>query len=94
MELRIKGHLYEIESVNNEIIENRQGFPASEEGYRKTLESVADCGGAEMVDKVADKIKERIRAEGKRPKNRFVRRNARILLVEEGILPDKYLNKA
>jgi len=37
VELRIKGHLYEIASVNDEVLESRQGIPASERGYRKTL---------------------------------------------------------
>jgi hypothetical protein len=36
------GHLYEIESVNDEVLESRQGFPASERAYWKTLESVVD----------------------------------------------------
>lgn len=56
-ELRIKGHLYEITELNDEVLDSRQGFPMSEEGYRKTLKSVAECAGADMVDDVAGHIK-------------------------------------
>lgn len=94
LELRIKGHLYEIAAVNDEVLDSRQGFPPAERGYWKTLESVADCAGAEMVDEVADTIKEHIQTEGERPENQSVRRDARMLLTGEGIAPDKYLNLA
>lgn len=94
LELRIKGHLYEISEINDDVLESRQGFPMAERGYRDTLKSVADCVGAEMIDKVAESIKEHIRTKGERPKNRSVRRNARMLLAEEGIVADSYLNKA
>lgn len=45
VELRRNGHLYEVASVNDEVISSRQGFPASEAGYRKTLDSVLDVAG-------------------------------------------------
>jgi len=93
-ELRIKGHLYEIATVNDEVLESRQGFPVAEEGYRKTLESVAACAGTEMLDEVAEGIKDHIRTEGERPENRAVRRESRMRLAEEGIVADEYLNSA
>lgn len=93
-ELRIKGHLYEIAKLNDEVLNSRQGFPMSEEGYLKTLKSVADCAGADMVDEVAEHIKDHIRTQEERPKNNAVRKKARLLLSEEGIVPDEYLNMA
>jgi hypothetical protein len=94
LELRIKGHLYEITTVNDEVIDGRRGFPAAKRGYRKTLASVANCAGAEMVDRVGDSIKEAIRDEGERPNNQTVRRDARMLLVNAEIVPDEYLSRA
>jgi hypothetical protein len=94
LELRVNGHLYEITAVNDEVLESRQGFPAAERGYAKTLESVADCAGSELVDQVAESIKEHIRTHEERPNNRSVRRDARTLLAEEGIIADTYLNQA
>ncbi len=94
LELRIKGHLYEIRSVNDEVLDTRQGLPMAEDGYRKTLESVADCSGPEFVDRIAATIKEHIRDQAERPQNRTVRRDARMLLAEEGIVADEYLNRA
>lgn len=93
-ELRIKGHLYEIATVNDEVLESRQGFHSSEEGYRKTLESVVACAGTGMLDEVADEIKDHIRAEEERPENRDLRRDTRMRLAEEGIVADEYLNSA
>ena len=94
LELRIKGHLYEIAAVNNEVLESKQGFPMAEKGYTKTLESVAECAGPDLVDEVAEDIKDYIRNEQERPNNQSVRRDARFLLVDEGIVPDTYLNRA
>jgi hypothetical protein len=94
LELRIKGHLYEIATVNDEVLESKQGFPMAEEGYKKTLESVAECTGPDLVDEVAEKIREHIHTEKERPDNQSVRQDARVLLVDEGILPDDYLNRA
>lgn len=94
LELRVKGHLYEIAAVNDEVLDTRQGLPMAEKGYWRTLTSVADCASAEMVDGVAESIKEHIRTEGNRPDNRSVRRDARMRIAEEGIVPDTYLNKA
>lgn len=94
MDLRIKGHLYEILTINDEIIESRQGMHYSERGYRKSLQSVGECAGAEMIDEVAESIKDHIKQEQERPKNRNVRKRARIRLSEEGIVTDDYLNQA
>jgi hypothetical protein len=66
-ELRIKGHLYKIASVNDEVLESRQGFPASERGYRKTLESVVEIAGPDLMDEMASYIKEYIQDHHKRP---------------------------
>jgi hypothetical protein len=68
VELRIKRHLYEIASVNDEVLESRQGFPASERGYRKTLESVVDIAGPDLLDEMAAYIKEYIQDHHERPR--------------------------
>ena len=94
VELRIKGHLYEIASVNDEVLESRQGYPASEEGYEKTLTSVAEVAGPELMDDVAANIKGHIRQNGERPANLRVRREARSLVSKAGYPPDEYLNAA
>jgi hypothetical protein len=94
LELRIKGHLYEIAAVNDDVLESRQGFPAAEHGYLKTLTSVADCADDKLVDQVAELIKEHIRTREERPTNRSVRQDARTLLAEEEIAADTYLNQA
>lgn len=94
LELRIKGHIYEIATVNDEVLGSRQGFPMAERGYAKTLESVAGCAGIDLVDRVADDIREHIRTKEERPENQSVRRDARLLIAEEGFLPDTYLNGA
>ena len=94
LELRVNGHLYEITAVNDEVIGSRQGLPAAERGYAKTLESVADCAGCELVDQVAESIKDHIRTHEERPTNRSVRRDARTLLAGEGFVADTYLNQA
>jgi hypothetical protein len=94
LELRIKGHLYEIRKIDDEVIANGQGFKSAIEGYRKTLESVAECAIGDLVDKVARDVKEHIRSEEERPPNADVRVDARKLLVNEGFLPDEYLNSA
>jgi hypothetical protein len=94
LELRIKGHLYEIGEANNEVIDTRQGFPMAKKGYEKTLMSVASCSNPELVDQIANNIKEHIRSHEERPSNRSVRRDARMLLAEEEIAADSYLNNA
>ncbi len=94
LELRIKGHLYEITEVNEEVLGSEQGLPMSVSGYEKTLRSVANCGNSELVDRVAESIKKHIRTHEDRPENQTVRRDARILLTEQGIAPDTYLNRA
>ena len=95
MELRIKGHLYEITALNDEACEKgRQGFHSSEEGYTRTFESVAECAGAAMVDKVAKHIKDEMRRTAERPDNQSVRRKARMMLSEEDYVTDTYLNRA
>lgn len=94
LELRIKGHLYEIREINDEVLDSQQGLPMAEEGYKKTLQSVADCSNPELVDRVADSIKGHIRSHKERPSNRSVRREARMDLAEEGIVADSYLNNA
>ena len=94
LELRVKGHLYEIREVNDEVLDSQQGFPMAEEGYKETLQSVADCSNSELVDRVANSIKEDIRSNEERPSNRSVRRDARMLLAEEGFVADNYLNTA
>ncbi len=94
LELRIKGHLYEIREVNDQVLKSRQGFPMAENGYRKTLQSVASCSNPELVDRVANDIKDQIRSREERPNNRSIRRDARMLLADEGIVADNYLNSA
>lgn len=94
IELRMKGHLYEIASVNDEVLESRQGFPASEEGYKQTLESVLDTAGPDMMDEMADHIKEHIQKHEERPSNQSVRKKARIRVSRAGYPPDDYLNEA
>lgn len=44
LQLRLKGHLWEMAGVNAEVLDSRQGFPAAIRGYEKTFESVADVG--------------------------------------------------
>ena len=94
LELRIKGHLYEIESVNDDVLGSRQGYPSSEEGYEKTLISVAEVAGLELMDEVAANIKGYIRENRERPANQKVRREARSLVSKAGYPPDEYLNAA
>jgi len=94
VDLRIKGHLYEIASVNDEVLESRQGFPASERGYRKTLESVVDIAGPDLLDEMAAYIKEYIQDHHERPPNQTVRIEARSLVSKAGHPPDEYLNAA
>jgi RNA polymerase-interacting CarD/CdnL/TRCF family regulator len=92
-ELRIKGHLYEIRELNDEVIESRQGLPSSLKGYQKTLESVARSGTVDELDTVADVIKKSMREQESRPKNKSVREAARDILADEEILPEDYLLK-
>lgn len=92
--LRIKGHLYEIASVNDEVLESRQGFPASGRGYRKILKSVVDTAGPDLMDEMTVYIKEYIQDEHERPANQTVRIEARIRVSKAGYPPDEYLNAA
>jgi len=92
LELRIKGHLYELGTVNDDVLGTRQGFHSAEQGHASTLESVADCAGADMVDRVAEIIGH-IREREERPTNQSVRREARTLLSEEGYISNRYLNR-
>ena len=94
IELRIKGHLYEIATVDKKIIGNGQGFHSAEQGYLKTLTSVAEIAGPELMDTVAERIKQHIGDRQERPPNQSVRKDARILVSEAGYSPDKYLNLA
>lgn len=93
-ELRIKGHLYEISSVNDEVLESRQGYPASEEGYRRTLDSVMEIAGTDMMDEVAAYIKEYIQEHQERPANQTVRKEAQSRVSKAGYPADEYLNAA
>lgn len=93
-ELRRNGHLYEIASVNDEVLGSRQGFPASEDGYRRTLNSVIEIAGPDLMDEVAASIKHHIQAHEERPTNQAVRKDARILVSKAGHPPDDYLNAA
>ena len=94
IELRIKGHLYEIATTNDDVIESRQGFPAAERGYRKTLTSVAEIAGSELMDEMAAYIKDHIESYKERPQNDAVRREARRRVSKAGYPPDEYLNAA
>lgn len=93
-ELRVKGHLYEIAKVNDRVIGGRQGWPASEGGYKRTLLNVAECADKEAVDEVALNIKDYIESNEERPTNRRVRRHARSLVTEKGFPATSYLNNA
>ncbi|SEH45590.1 hypothetical protein SAMN05192561_10245 [Halopenitus malekzadehii] len=94
LDLRIKGHLYEVGIVNDDVLDTRQGFHAAEQGYASTLESVADCAGSDIVDRVAESIKTHIQEQEDRPTNQSVRREARTLLSDEGFVIDSYLSRA
>jgi gas vesicle protein len=94
VELRIKGHLYEIREANDAIVESRQGLHVSLNAYKKTLESVAKSGDVELVDDVAGDIKDRLKETGDRPSNQEMRKEARTLLAEQDIVPDDYLLNA
>jgi hypothetical protein len=37
LDLRIKGHLYELGEINDDVLGTRQGFHAAEQGYESTL---------------------------------------------------------
>ncbi len=77
LELRVKGHLYEIGEVNDEIIGDRRGFIDARHGYRQILELVGErVGTAGMVDKYAKMIKEEMQRDGERPPTRRIRRRA------------------
>ena len=80
--------------MNDEVLETRQGFPMSEEGYQKTLRHVAEDAGAEQVDEVAEWIKDYIRSKKERPLNRNVRREARKIVSSAEFVVGEYLNAA
>lgn len=92
LELRIKGHLFEIEKLNDDVIGSRQGLPMSLEGYEKTLQAVAEDATTEHMDEVADGIKEHICRNEDRPMNQNLRRDARKSISEDEHSPGKYLN--
>jgi len=94
LELRIKGHLYEIQQVNDDQLESRQGYPMAEMGYQTTLLNVADCADADAVDEVAQYIKDYIQEYDERPANRKVRRKARSVVSQAGYPANRYLNAA
>lgn len=92
--LRIKGHLYEIGTVNDEVKGGRQGYPAAENGYKETLESVAAVASQDLVDEVAAHIEDSLEKNGDRPRNQAVRKKARRMVSKAGHPPDDYLNAA
>jgi curli biogenesis system outer membrane secretion channel CsgG len=92
LQLRIKVHLYEIAEVNDDVIESRQGFTAAEGGYQNPLESVADVAVRDLVDDVAEYIKEYIQKKEIRPENNSVRKKARSVVSRARNSPDPYLN--
>lgn len=94
IELRVRGHLHEIEEVNDRVIGSQQGLPMAMAGYRKTLAHVAECAGPDEIDAVGDYIKNHIRERVERPANRKVRRQARSVVTEAGYPADDYLNRA
>lgn len=75
-------------------MECRQGFPAAEGGCKKTLKSVADVAGRDLIDDVAEYIKEFIQKKERRPENNAVRTEARKMVSRAGYPPDPYLNAA
>lgn len=93
-ELRVKGHLYEIAKINDQVIGGRQGYHMTEKGYKETLRNVADCADFEIVDDIAEQIKDELRTRGERPKNRRVRRKARSAVTQGGYATNSYLNSA
>lgn len=94
VELRIKRHLYEIASVNDDVLKSRQGFPASERGDRKTLESVVEIAGPDLIDEMASYIKKYMQDHHERPPDQTVRIEARSRVSKAGHPPDEYLNAA
>lgn len=92
--LRVKGHMYEIEKINDSVIGGRQGWPMAEGGYKNTLLSVAGCADKESIDEVAAHIKGKIEKEEERPPNRKIRRIARKVVTEKGYPAAQYLNRA
>ena len=56
----------------------------AEEEYTKTCESVAKCASSNLVDEVAESIKNHIRNEQERPNNQSVHRDARFLSRQRG----------
>jgi len=94
IELRLKGHLYELRETNDAVLDGRQGYPVAERGYERTLREVTECATTSELDEVAEYIKEYLRQEQERPPNRKVRRVARKKISEAGYPPSPYLNRA
>ena len=67
--IRVKGHLYEIRELDDEIPDSRQGFPLSETGYEKILPSFAEDAGAKQMGEVAKWIKNYFQKNEERPLN-------------------------
>lgn len=90
MQRMINGYLYEIGKLNDEVINQRQGFHNAIEGYERTLQHVARCASIDdarcasidEVDVVATYIKHQIRHSEERLENRKVRRKARTTCQE------------
>jgi hypothetical protein len=94
VELRLKGHLYEIGETNDAVLGGRQGYPRAKQGYERTLREVADCADPDTLDRVAAHIKDEMSETGERPSNRSVRRAARQIVSEAGYPASAYLNRA
>lgn len=94
VELRLKGHLYEIRAINNDVIGGEQGYPMAEAGYHRTLREVADTSSVTELDEVAAEIKQLINDTGDRPPNRKIRRYAREIVAQNGYPSTSYLNRA
>jgi hypothetical protein len=94
MELRIKGHLYEIQEINDKMIAEQQGLSMAKMGYQTTLMNVAECTDADVVDEVANYIKEYIDEYEERPPNRKVRRSDRTKVTQAEHPANQYLNAA
>jgi hypothetical protein len=94
LELRIAGHLREIEQANDDVFGHRQGLHPAITAYEKTLKSVGDCATKEEVDEIAAHVKNMIRREESRPTNQDLRRRARRVVSQAGYPADDYLNAA
>lgn len=92
LRLRIRGHLDEIDEYNQKYIGNEQGYPMSRESYTWTLSATAVCTkDREVVDKVAEYIKDQFQRRD-RPSSRKVRRNARRIVEGNGYDPHEFID--